>query len=100
MQSRRDGQVELRPTQTELNAKGLAFSELPILDCYRATAVPVLLLAAARGPRGELRDRDAAIEHLQAICRCDVRKFSTGHWITAEDPNAFFALLAELSLAL
>lgn len=100
MQARRDGRVELRPTQTELNGKGLAFSELPILDCYRAIDVPVLLLAAAREDTEERVERDNAIDRLGTICACDVRKFPTDHWITADDPTGVAEALAEFARAL
>ena len=99
MQARGDGRVELRPTQTELNAKGLAFADLAVLDAYRVAAgVPVWLLVATGKPEDEMTGREAAIEQLVAICpKLEVRRFSTGHWITAEDPAAAAEAIAELS---
>lgn len=97
MQALRGGRVELRPTQTELNAKGSAFSELSVIDCYRATDTPVLVLDVARESEDVQADRDAALERLRTICSCEVRRFATGHWITAEHPAAVAAALAEFA---
>ncbi len=87
MQTLSDGRIELRPSQTELNTKALAFSTLPILDCYRSIEVPVLVLDAARADADEQAARDVALDRLRTICSCEVRQFKTGHWISAEDPD-------------
>lgn len=97
MQALPDGRIELRPSQTELNAKGLAFSELRILHCYRSVDVPVLVLDASRADTEEQADREASLERLSSICSCEIRRFATGHWISAEDPDGVADALVDFS---
>jgi pimeloyl-ACP methyl ester carboxylesterase len=96
-----DGTFELRPTQSDLDAKVHAFIGMRTSAIYRACAAPVLVLFADRGDDDHRRTRDAQLAALETAGPLEIRRFSTGHAISAEVPDqvaeavlAFVATLA------
>lgn len=83
-----DGTIELLPTQTDLSAKEIAFSQIPVVDAYRACRGPVLFLAAVPVKEDARRARAAEVAALSAAVPMTVRWFRTRHWISADDPQA------------
>lgn len=75
-----DGRFEIRPSPSDIHAKESAFLHVRVTEAYGACAGRALYLAAGREPYSE--DRAALLDKLTGVA---VKRFDTGHWISAMD---------------
>ncbi len=91
----RDGRVEIRPTQSDLDAKLRAFAQVSVPEVYRAFTSPVLILVADRKPDDHLRWQSALLEHLATGGPLEIRHFATGHSIHGEQQEEVAAAVTD-----
>jgi pimeloyl-ACP methyl ester carboxylesterase len=80
---RADGSIEIRPCRADLYAKESAFLHVRVLDSYRKCAGRSLYLAAKTS-------ESIALESTGV----EIRRFDTGHWISAADPSGVASAVA------